>query len=78
MSTATNRSRQEIRSRIEALLNILLLPEFSESGLSYAELATKIQISERSIRNYIKELIQFSILEYANDSKIRINSNLKA
>ena len=78
MSTATNRSRQEIRSRIEALLNILLLPEFSESGLSYAELATKIQISERSIRNYIKELIQFSFLEYANDSKIRINSNLKA
>ncbi len=78
MSSATNRSRQEIRSRIEALLNILLLPEFIDSGLSYAELATKIQISERSIRNYIKELIQFSILEYTNDGKIKINSNLKA
>lgn len=77
MSSGPNRSRQEIRSRIETLLNLLLLSEYTEQGLSYSELATKIQVSERSVRNYIKELIQFSILEYTNNGKVRLHSVLR-
>ena len=75
-STPTSRNREAIRQRIELLLNFLASPDVINEGTKLQELSSYLNVSERTIRNFIKDLAEYGIIEELSAGVVRLSPKL--